>query len=362
MKVAPIFISPKKYNLNTDYSSNKATHTPSFLGDVFSGCSILDNTLQELKNTVDTILVPFVNDYKERYNKIGKIGVDLQVLVDVCKEQSDGFYKHGIGIDKKSKIFNAVKKEIKDYEQYIKNRTDFVHMSEMGQNPIYKNSEIQKEIFKASSLYLSDDIFVEEKKLFGVYKNCADNLLNTTMNISLENSEPELYEKIKLLNSLYYETVAMIMLLPVNDAMHIISETNELLKSQEKGYVRLEKAEKLLNNIYTSSILKNIEETKENVAEVDKFLYKNKDYESKIPSVMQIKTAFRNLSLKQDLAVEKAEKDLNNYYSTQYKKSYDKEGVYSILSAQKKANETIWALIEKSRQEYISKQNECFYD
>ena len=148
------------------------------------------------------------------------------------------------------------------------------------------------------------------------------------------------------------------MMLPVNEAIHIKAQTEALLKSEEKGYVRLQKAEKLLSQIYSCSILKCIESSKENEAEINRFLEDTKDYKSKIPSASEIKAAYKNLQVKKDLEFQKAESKLQEYYNTKYLAPDNDDEINKLLNEQRTANEELWSMIEKSRSDYIARRNE----
>ena len=363
MKVAPIlsdklytkkYASPLKNKLQADTS-----YRLSFKSDRYDGPSVLDIALTDLQNTIEDEIDPFINKYRGRYRKIGNIGLELQAVTDELKKQSNEYFRTEIIDRKKYKIFDTVKSETDDYATYLMNIKEYEHMKEMADSPVYGSPEIRN---KAESLkpliYGNEAVFSSRKELLNAYKSAISMLDDTAGHLTIKNL-PE-YEKIKYLNNLYNETVAAIIVLPVNEALHFKTEVENIIKSKEKSTTKLDKAMHLSRQMYSGSLLRSIKYADKNEAEINKFIEENKDYKSRIPDIEEIKAAFNVLYTKRDAMVQNTARKLEVIYNKSTNLPYDREAAKKIIDAQKAANEKLWTLIQEAKTEYIKKQNEKF--
>lgn len=82
--------------------------------------------------------MPYIDEYKDRYTAVGYMGIELQKVLDEVQKQNNEFFRNEIIGESKSEIFDTVKNEIGDYEQYHKNVREFEHLSEMGKTRFMK--------------------------------------------------------------------------------------------------------------------------------------------------------------------------------------------------------------------------------
>ena len=351
--------NPSRINSNKLNKKNSAL-TPSFHADRFDGGSIADYALQNLNDTVNETLVPFINKHKEKYQKAGYAGIELQGIIDEYQKQNSDFFTTGLNEKKKYKIFDTVEKEIQDYNQYRKNIREFDALSKMAANPLYGSSEIQQKVQKIKPLFSETSLtFENKKKLCDFYEKTYEKAEDEISNIKL--TDMPVYPKIKNAQELYMQAISVVVSLPVTEAVKIKTETDALMKSNEKNYVKMQKAEYLENRLYSGNLIKSIENADKNSEETDDFLKKYNELKPDDNLKEEIKQSYKLMKEKRSNSVKSAADSLSDYYKNEYNPVSDKSEIKRVLNAQKKANERLWQIIDAAKKEYIEKQNAQFF-
>lgn len=358
MKVAPII--PNMYSKkSTAQNIQKHSYYPAFKADSFNASSFLDIALTDLENTIQDEINPFISKYKDKYRKIGFMGIELEAVMQELKKQGNEYFRSELNAKNRYDIFEQTRAETDDYSNYLMNIKEYEHLSEMAENPFYNKPEVQKKVEEIKPLIYADStVFESRKKLFSAYKNAISNIDDTAGRLTIK--QLPVYEKIKNAQNLYTSAVTAIMLLPVNDAVRFKTEAEKLINSNEKNHIKLDKAQKLVQQMYRGSLLESIRNANINEADIDKFLDENKNFKYEIPSVKEVKEAYKTLYAKREALLKSTSQVLEKFYEKAMQEPYNKAQAEKIINTQKSANEELWKIIQNIKSDYISRQNEKF--
>ena len=356
MKVAPIIpnISPKKSVTKKSFAQQSV---PSFKSDRYEGRSALDIAVSDLKKVVDEEINPFIDKYQDRYRTIGFMGLALQEVMQELKNQGNEYFQSELSVRDKYGIFEKAKSETDDYATYLMNIKEYEHLCEMAQNPFLNKPEIRKKAEQIKPLiYSGSEVFDGRKELLKAYKNAISTIDDTAGCMTI--AQLPVYSKIQNLQNLYSSTIAAIMSIPVNDALHFRAEVKNLADSKENSFTKLDKAQRIAQRMYSDSLLKSIKNADKNEAQINEFIETNKDYKSKVPTVEEVKEAYKTLYRKRDGLLNATAQVLQKVYDKSLTVPYSNLKAKAVLDRQKAANEELWSMIQKAKEEYISQQND----
>ena len=198
------------FNININIDSNKIS-IPEIQKQILENLSkenlqkyniITDFLINESKNITEEL-----NLYSQKKNSENKISILYQsgefsqynnILNRICQEENDKTNQYFRNINSKSKIYEFLKKNIKDNYAFIEKYYDKINIVDSKFNQIMNNIEEYKNNF-----YGMNNIFASKNNSY--YKNNIDNMLNNTFNLGdyKSNNYNKYFNEISFVSTMY---------------------------------------------------------------------------------------------------------------------------------------------------------------
>ena len=236
MKIAPINLFSKVYQNNNDnlpkttnFSTQKTNLLRSPVTDTVHFGSYETEQMNIIQNSITKLVQPYINENKDTFNKLARIGYDMQEKLKIYQEgEQKLFYKEldATQNDKIQKAHNLTQpaKTFRDNIIY------FDRLSETTQNSPYSTTEIKNFINQ------NKNKMTQNKELFSPFAQAANSIteLENKMNDELSTIRKTNSEEVRNLAIKKDEIVFRLMFSPYNDAVNIIKDFDELKKDFHK--------------------------------------------------------------------------------------------------------------------------------
>lgn len=364
-------ISPVSFKLFNTKSNNKLTAQKapvnlSYPKDTVSFKS-LKNMLQvnfdEFEKTIKYDIEPFMADSKDLYMAVGKFGYNTQETLKIYGQNEAALLNYKL--DKTNPSINPYTAKYKKYSdpfnEYTSNLREYNNYTQTAKLELYNKPELHSKLEKASALCKENPEIEKIKPLMLMEKEAFNKIDADFEKINLKNSNKGLFEKLQNLREQLSSAQYFMVITPYNDAVKLKMTAEDISKSLSNPKIsplkKLESIEKANNTAYKIAETKNLfYKNKESMA---KFVLENKN--NVLPNISEIESAYKDLNKKCDEVYKNAFENVSDFYKRNYidsKVSVNLKSLNKTLREQKKANSEIQQVINKIKQDFITKQNE----
>ena len=117
--------------------------------------SSVERDLENLEDSFNNQVVPFMKDSKELYTSVAKIGYAAQEAMKPYKKLSNDLFQYQLNLSlyntpENSKYSRALK-IVSDYDTNVRN---YNYIKKMSQNDEYKNPKLAKKVNAAEKMFL----------------------------------------------------------------------------------------------------------------------------------------------------------------------------------------------------------------
>ena len=368
MRILPVSLRILNQN-KIPQQKNRAYISNNIQKDIFSfgqTKDVLSINFENLKNSFNEDIEPFMLDNKDLYIKTCGIGLYLQDATENINKNQTKLYNYKL--KKLVQINNPYFKNYRIYlsgaDVYKNNLKNFDRIKQMSNLELYNKPEIKEKIAESEELFIPTKDLNVIKSFDEAYEKAYNELDQKLYETTLENTDKELSENIKILYDKLSAAKFYAMTTPYAESKNLQKEINSLEEkiSEPQNYIEKMKKVDYLNKI-ADKITKEIENFNNNKDEIKNFISENESIKENIPSQNTIDNIFSGLYEKIDKIADESYESFNNVYETTFRndlENLDREAVVSILKKQRTANQQLDKIINRIKMEYIAQQNENF--
>lgn len=324
MKILPLSIQlMPKTKLNNNTVSNPVINHGLKKDTVSFGSSFVQEAFDNLNETVDKQIMPFLKDNQSIY----------QSLIDINKDISSVMNKFSVEelnlMEKKADLITHDRNEklskyrpyISQYYKYQFNLREFTRLNKIVSDKTYNNDEIKQAVKNAQNLLFENN--PELNKLKPLAHKYEDTLVNISLfndKRTLSHSDLPLKNKFSNLADQLYKTSAYAFLMPMKETFMLLRSKNEAAKELAHPTQSMMKTLSDIEHMQMSadSIFKNIKTYEKNKDEIINFVENYNKNKVNNPSDKEIKKTYAYLAKVCKQNAMKEYQQLDDYYRTQF--------------------------------------------
>lgn len=362
MKIAPINLFSKIYQNNNDnlqkttnFSTQKTNLLRSPVTDTVHFGSYETEQMNILQNSITKLVQPYINENKDTFNKLARIGYDMQEKSRVYQiGEQDLFYKELDAMQNK-KIQKA-HELLRPAQKVCDNVTYFDRLSKAIKNSPYATPEIKDFVRQ------NRDKMTQNGEKFAPFTPATNTIakLENEMREELTTVRNTNTEEAKNLATKKDEIVFRMMFSPYSDAVDIVKNFDEL-----KKYFRdlpLYDADKRIGQI--SEAIDNFKKDEKNRNEfpqtMKQILNANKDYAKTTKSKEEINQSYDELNAKMNEIINRYSSEIEDYANSFDTSMIDYDEINKILETQEQINNKLNNLIQKAKEAYYEESFKKF--
>ncbi len=362
MKIAPINLFSKVYQNNNDnlpkttnFSTQKTNLLRSPVTDTVHFGSYETEQMNIIQNSITKLVQPYINENKDTFNKLARIGYDMQEKLKIYQEgEQKLFYKEldATQNDKIQKAHNLTQpaKTFRDNIIY------FDRLSETTQNSPYSTTEIKNFINQ------NKNKMTQNKELFSPFAQAANSIteLENKMNDELSTIRKTNSEEVRNLAIKKDEIVFRLMFSPYNDAVNIIKDFDELKKDFHKTPIY--DTDKKIGRISEAidDFKKDEQSRNEFPQTMKQILSANKDYAKTTKSKEEINQNYDDINTKMNEIINLYSNEIEKYANSFDTSKIDYNEINQTLETQKDINNKLSELIQKAKDAYYEESFKKF--
>lgn len=319
--------------------------------------SLLDTQLSQLNEDVQNIIIPFNQQYKEKFLELGKIGYESQEKLKLVREYETQLMNKKFGAmrgeDFEKALINA-----KLFEKYNSNLQEFNRtVASVQEHPTYATDEISRLIKTGRAKMLRDDEYFKTLKPFYDKYIQVESEMESEFEKFTSKNIPDFAEKVQKLDEQNREAVMLFLISGYTDAAAIKKQAEALINECKNGKVPFDVFKQIENINY--KIQKFEEASLQNsqfMDEIDNFLEKNKNYKAENLSENEIHDAYKGLLSGIDNAIGKSLTELKDYNNSNSFKPSPRI-IDRTFKSQARMNKMLNRLIEQEKTKFYSGSN-----
>lgn len=331
----------------------------------FSG-NILQDSLDNLNETINTKIQPFIDDSKQTYQKLININNDIN---NVMGEFSKAELK--LLVEKNNYSDPLHNEDLIPYQTFVE-RAIFYNENLISYKKLKKTlssenyySDAMGELLKDGDtvIYKSNPEIEKIVKVFDKYHETLINISSSNDSHTLRSENKPLYDKILDLNNKYsYGVKASLFSIPLPDALKLIQDTQKVNKELKKPTQSLMKTLTTIEHLQQSadSIVGNIGNYENNKDKINTFIADYQKKKEDLPSADEINDAYAKISEICEASVKKHVSELDAYYDKEFVQkgiNIDIDSVDELLKEQEDVVKPCLLKMKAIRQKQIEENN-----
>lgn len=362
MKIAPINLFSKVYQNNNDnlpkttkFSTLKTNLLRSPVTDTVHFGSYETEQMNIIQNSITKLVQPYINENKDTFNKLARIGYDMQEKLKIYQEGEQKLFYKELDATQNDKIQKA-RTLTQPAKKYHDNIIYFERLSKTTQNSPYSTTEIKNFINQ------NKNKMTQNKELFSPFAQAANSIteLENKMNDELSTIRKTNSEEVRNLAIKKDEIVFRLMFSPYNDAVNIIKDFDELKKDFHKTPIY--DTDKKIGQISEAidDFKKDEQSRNEFPQTMKQILSANKDYAKTTKSKEEINQNYDDINTKMNEIINLYSNEIENYANSFDTSKIDYNEINQTLETQKDINNKLSELIQKAKDAYYEESFKNF--
>ena len=362
MKIAPINLFSKVYQNNNDnlpkttkFSTQKTNLLRSPVTDTVHFGSYETEQMNILQNSITKLVQPYINENKDTFNKLARIGYDMQEKLKIYQDSEQKLFYKELDATQNDKIQKA-HNLTQPAKKYHDNIIYFDRLSKTTQNSPYSTTEIKNFINQ------NKNKMTQNKELFSPFAQAANSIteLENKMNDELSTARKTNSEEVRNLAIKKDEIVFRLMFSPYNDAVNIIKDFDELKKDFHKTPIY--DTDKKIGRISEAidDFKKDEQSRNEFPQTMKQILSANKDYAKTTKSKEEINQNYDDINTKMNEIINLYSNEIENYANSFDTSKLDYNEINQTLETQKDINNKLSELIQKAKDAYYEESFKKF--
>lgn len=369
MRILPLSVQLiQKRNINKTDNNNTipivntglAKDTVSFSGN------ILQDSLDNLNEAINTKIQPFIDDSKQTYQKLIDINNEINTVMG---EFSKAELKQLV---EKSNYSDPVHNDaLMPYQPFVQ-RALFYNENLLSYKKLKKilssenyYSDAMGELLKNADTVINKSNPEIEKivKVFDKYHETLINISSSNDSHTLQTENKPLYDKILELNNKYsYGVKALAFSIPLPDSLKLIQDTKKVIKEIQKPTQSLMKTLTTIEHLQQSadSIVGNIDNYENNKDKINTFIADYQKKKEDMPSADEINDAYAKISEICKASVQNHVSELDSYYDKEFVQKgidIDLDSIDKFLKEQEDVIEPYTLKMKAIKQKQIEENN-----
>lgn len=337
-----------KYNNNTNFLpvySKTSADTVSFSARK----NIVDISLENLEDSFNNQVLPFIKDSKDLYISVAKIGYAAQEAMKPYKKLSNDLFQYQLGLSlyntpENSKYGRALK-IVSDYDKNIGN---YNYIKKLSQRDEYKNTRLEKKVNAAEKLFTNNKDMDNLRLFYNFYRDSADALNKKLYTLTFKNASKENFDKYMHLKDKFDECIVYAMAIPYSDSVKVQKSIADIKRSASDPTVSV--LDRLKNIDKTQRQVDSIIERKswfyENKSQIKKFVEDNAEIEKSVPDKYELIQLYKDLKEKSDDISKRYRELISKYYNgTMELYAPDLDKLEKLTESQRKVNKEMIAML-----------------
>ncbi len=326
--------------------------------------NVSDRSLYILNSYIDEKIKPFVEENRELFSQIGKIGYNAQETLKAFSENEKRLLNHRFKLQSTTDnpLLNKYIILEEKFNQFENNQRNFHRLENLAQQPLFQDDRVKAALEKAHKTMSVDSpemsAFASASK---EYSKLKEQFASELSAINLAAYDKNMNNTLVLLNNQFNTAAAAMITTPYSSALDVIKSAEALKSTVENSGIAIWNKEKEISRTQYAAekVADSINSFDSVKPELQKFVDENYGFIETTPSREQINSAYDRLFEKFDSVSQK-------YVSKFEDISIKAEIPYSsyivdVLKAQKNSLEQLQNVINQLKAEYIEKQNAEFF-
>lgn len=362
MKIFPVSLSVYKNQKSNNIKTTSPVNMPPNLNAQKDTVSFkaLKNMVQmqidELDKNIKNNIDPFMQDSRELYLGIGKIGLAAQNIKDTFENEANNLFHKQMDIfDIKNNPY------VKKYKKYTSRETEFKdnikkfnQLLSVSQIPMYDKPHIKNafEQAKNTAYFESNDEIEKIKPLTNYFNNSYKELNDKISNVTFQKNNPDLFEEILKTKDILMNAQYFMFITPYHAAVKLKMKKDEIEKDMNNPKNGLLKNLDTVDRLHSvsDSVIKSTKIYYKNKSSIETFVYQYNDIHAVLPSENEIKSAYKKLLDKSNELLKEQFSNTDEFYQKEYKDkkvTINLQKIDKTLKMQKKIIRELQKLVEK---------------
>ena len=326
--------------------SNAAVDTVSFSARK----NIVDISLENLEDSFNNQVLPFMNDSKDLYTSVAKIGYAAQEAMKPYKKLSNDLFQYQLSLS----LYNTPEnskygRALKIVSDYDKNIGIYNYIKKLSQRDEYKNTSLEKKVNAAEKLFTNNKDMDNLRLFYNFYRDSADALNKKLYTLTFKNASKENFDKYMHLKDKFDECIVYAMAIPYSDSVKVQKSIADIKRSDSDSTVsvldRLKNIDKTQRQV--DSIIERKKWFYENKSQIKKFVEDNAGIEKSVPDNDELIELFKDLKNKSDVVSKRYKELTAKYYKGTmelYRPKIDR--LEKLVEKQRKVNKEMLDIIQ----------------
>ena len=335
----------------------------------FSG-SFLHDAYNNLNETLNKQILPFIDDSKGVYQSLIDINNDAGALINKISEQELNFISKKADLADLSGMpeVELYKPYVTSYDEYKRNLAKYANLKLVLQDESYSSKDMQEALKKTENILFQKNPELNKiKPLYDKYKETQASIELYNSNKTLKNSDSPLKEKLQKINENRYKAAAYALLIPLPETFMMLRSFKEVTKELQHPTQSMMKTLTTIEHLQQSAetIVNDIEKYNIEKPKVSNFIDTYNKNKANNPSVKEIENTYESLTKDCENNARNEVAKLTQYYNTEYVNKgigFDCDALDRYL---KDCNDAIESLYNKKKevdQKLIEENNKKFFD
>ncbi len=348
MKILPVYNNHtfvcKSQNNSKIYrfKFNSAADTVSFKASK----NIIETSMEELQNSFNNEILPFINDSRESFTSIAKIGYSVQEPVQVYQKANNDLFSYQLSrsLSVNNPDYKLYGKYIELVKEFDKNKNNYNYFKALSKKDFYKKSGLDKEVARAEHLYIENENIEKLRPFYNYFNKISENFSKEISHLNLKEASKEEYDRYLSLKNIYDSCIMFALAIPYSDSVKVQKDIKELQNSISKPDMPIYDKLKLIERVQRQ--INHITETKNwfynNKKEIEQFVKTNSEFLNNKPDISTIMDLYRILINKTDEKYNKYRKYIKICYeASEHLPDSEIAKLSALIEKQNKVNNKI---------------------
>ena len=372
MKILPLSIQlmhTKNFN-NKKAVSNSIANYGLKKDTVSFGGSFIQNAYDNLEKTINSKIMPFVNENKGTYQALIDINNDISsIMKKVSSEEMDStILKQSLATAEFDKNLQQYQPYIIRYNRYKTNLNNYARIKSLASDTIYQTPEMNEAVKNTENILFENNTELEKiKPLVNRYKKMEHSIFLFNEDRTIQSSSLPLKEKIADLTNKHVQAISYAMLMPLPETYMMLRSFKEMGKEVKQPSQSLMKTLTSIEHMQQScdSIIKDMDRFNQNKQKIKAFINKYNKNKNNNPTDEEIRNMYDYIVDDCKTNARKEIRLLKDYYKENYLQkgiNVDFKALDNYLNKCEDSVNTLQDIKKSIDRKYIEENNRKFFE
>ena len=334
------------------------------------GGSFIQNAYDNLEKTINSKIMPFVNENKGTYQALIDINNDISsIMKKVSSEEIDStILKQSLATAEFDKNLQQYQPYIIRYNRYKTNLNNYARIKSLASDTIYQTPEMNEAVKNTENILFENNTELEKiKPLVNRYKKMEHSIFLFNGDRTIQSSSLPLKEKIADLTNKHVQAISYAMLMPLPETYMMLRSFKEMGKEVKHPSQSLMKTLTSIEHMQQScdSIIKDMDRFNQNKQEIKAFIDKYNKNKNNNPTDEEIRNMYDYIVDDCKTNARKEIRLLKDYYKENYLQkgiNVDFKALDNYLNQCEDSVNTLQDIKKSIDRKYIEENNRKFFE